>query len=90
MHGIVLLFKSKTLFESKEFVYRNIDRKKLTIEGVSNEVYSQRISVTRCWGEAKRFFSSKQESDKMTVHSFYILRLQYLLHYSPIGTAYIY
>ena len=34
MRGIVLLFKSKTLSDSEEFVYTNIDRVKLTIEGI--------------------------------------------------------
>ena len=65
----------KTIFESKKFVCRHIGRIKLTIEGVQNEVYSQGISVTRCWGEVRirRFISSKQQSDKMTMKSFYIL-----------------
>ena len=53
-------------------VYSNVDREKLAIEGVPNEVFSQRIPVTRCWGEAKRFFFSKAElHEKMTVQTFY-------------------
>ena len=43
MRGIVLLFKNKTLSDGEKFVHPNVDRVKLTIEGVSNEVFSQRI-----------------------------------------------
>ena len=72
MRGIVLLFKSKTLLDSEEFVYPNVNKVKLTIEGIPNEVHSQGIHITRCWGEANRFFSSKQELDeKMTAQTFY-------------------
>ena len=43
MRGIVLLFKNKTLSDGEKFVHPNVDRVKLTIEGVSNEVFSQGI-----------------------------------------------
>lgn len=53
MRGIVLLFKNKTLSDGEKFVYPNVDRVKLTIEGVPNEVFSQGIPSYKVLGRGK-------------------------------------
>ena len=41
MKAIVMLFTNKTKTDSEEFVYPNIEKVRVTVEGVPNAVYSQ-------------------------------------------------
>jgi hypothetical protein len=56
MKVIVMLFTNKTKTDSKEYFYPNIEKVKITVEGVPNSVYSQGIPKTRFYEEAKRIF----------------------------------
>ena len=56
MSAIVLLFTSRVRTDSEEYVYPNIDKVNLTIEGVPNAVFSQGLPKNRFFEEAKRFF----------------------------------
>ncbi|CAB4003407.1 Hypothetical predicted protein [Paramuricea clavata] len=58
MKAIVMLFTEKTPTDSEEYVFPNIDRVKVTIEGVPNVVYSQGITKTRMYEEARRLFGT--------------------------------
>ena len=40
MKAVVLLFRNKTIINSEEYVYPNIESVKVTIEGIPNSVYS--------------------------------------------------
>ena len=40
MKAVVLLFRNKTVTDSEEYVYPNIESIKVTIEGIPNSVYS--------------------------------------------------
>ena len=71
MKGVVLLFTNKTVTDSEEFVYPNIDSVKVTIEGVPNEVYSQGIPKSRFYSEAERVFGVVGEDKTMTLRRFY-------------------
>ncbi|CAB3993829.1 Hypothetical predicted protein [Paramuricea clavata] len=56
MSAIVLLFTSRVRTDSEEYIYPNIDKVNLTIEGVPNAVFSQGLHKNRFFEEAKRFF----------------------------------
>ncbi|CAB4005574.1 Hypothetical predicted protein [Paramuricea clavata] len=56
MSAIVLLFTSRARTDSEEYIYPNIDKVNLTIEGVPNAVFSQGLPKSRFFEEAKRFF----------------------------------
>ena len=56
MSAIILLFTNGTRGHSEEYVYPNIDKVNLTIEGVPNAVFSQGLPKNRFFEEAKRFF----------------------------------
>ena len=73
MKAIVLLFTKKTgRVGSEEYVYPNIEKVKVTIEGNPNMVYSQGIPKNRLYGEAKRLFNQVEDYDMfITVQSFY-------------------
>ena len=49
MKAIVMLFTNKTKTDSEEYIYPNIEKVRVTIEGVPNAVYSQGISKTRLY-----------------------------------------
>ncbi|CAB4002517.1 Hypothetical predicted protein [Paramuricea clavata] len=56
MSAIVLLFTNRVRTDSEEYIYPNIDKVNLTIEGVPNAVFSQGLPKNRFFEEAKRFF----------------------------------
>ncbi|CAB3976845.1 Hypothetical predicted protein [Paramuricea clavata] len=56
MSAIVLLFTNRVRTNSEEYIYPNIDKVNLTIEGVPNAVFSQGLHKNRFFDEAKRFF----------------------------------
>ncbi|CAB4011381.1 Hypothetical predicted protein [Paramuricea clavata] len=56
MSAIVLLFTNRVRTNSEEYIYPNIDKVNLTIEGVPNAVFSQGLHKNKFFEEAKRFF----------------------------------
>ncbi|CAB4002867.1 Hypothetical predicted protein [Paramuricea clavata] len=56
MSAIVLLFTNRVRTDSEEYIYPNIDKVNMTIEGVPNAVFSQGLPKHRFFEEAKRFF----------------------------------
>ena len=54
--------KIKTNSEEYAYVYPNIDKVKVTIEGVPNSVYSQGIPKTRLFEESKIIFVNRDFS----------------------------
>ena len=53
MKAVVLLFTNTTRKDSKEYIYPNITKVKLTIKGVPNQVYSQGIPKSQFYDEAE-------------------------------------
>jgi hypothetical protein len=58
MKAIVMLSTNKTKTDSEEYVYPNIEKVRVTVEGVSSAVYSQGITKTRLYEEARRLFGT--------------------------------
>jgi hypothetical protein len=56
MSAIVLLFTNKVRTDSEQDLYPNLEKVRLTIEGVPNSVFSQGLPKSRFFEEAKRFF----------------------------------
>ncbi|CAB4005762.1 Hypothetical predicted protein [Paramuricea clavata] len=64
MKAIVMLFTNKTTTNSEEYIFPNIEKVKVTIEGVPNVIYSQGITKTRLYEEARRLFGTDENSDQ--------------------------
>ena len=60
MKAIVMLFTYKTKTDSEEYVYLNIEKIRVTVEGVPNAIYSQDIPKTRLYEEARRLFGHNE------------------------------
>jgi hypothetical protein len=60
MKAIVMLFTSMVKTDSEEYIYPNIEKVRVTIEGVPNAVYSQGIPKTRLYEEARRLFGTDE------------------------------
>ncbi|CAB4029845.1 Hypothetical predicted protein [Paramuricea clavata] len=60
--ALPILNKTKT--DSEEYVYTNIEKVRVTVEGVPNAVYSQAIPKTRLYEEARRLFGT----DEISLH----------------------
>ena len=71
MKAVVLLFRNKTVTDSEEYVYPNIESIKVTIEGISNSVYSQGIPKSRLFEEAGRVFKLDSKDQFMSIQKFY-------------------
>ena len=69
--AVVMLFKNKTITDSEEFVFPNIETVKITIEGTPSQIYSQGIPKNRFYNEAKRLFGNGAENRLMTIRSFF-------------------
>ena len=67
LKAVVMLFRSKTVTDSKEFVFPNIEKVKITIEGTPSQINSQGIPKNRFYDEAKMLFENGAE----TLKSFY-------------------
>ena len=70
MKAIVMLFTNKTKTDSEEYVYPNIEKVKVTVEGVPNAVYSQGIPKTRLYEEARRLFGTGDISHQTLTNFF--------------------
>jgi hypothetical protein len=75
MSAIVLLFTNKVRTDSEQYLYPNLEKVRLTIEGVPNSVFSQGLPKSRFFEEAKRFFCpmcEKSMGDEfMSIDKFY-------------------
>ena len=75
MSAIVLLFTNKVRTDSEQYLYPNLEKVRLTIEGVPNSVFSQGLPKSRFFEEAKRFFCpmcEKSMADEfMSIEKFY-------------------
>ena len=73
MKAIVLLFRNKTVTDSEQFVYPNIEEVKISVEGVSNSIYSQGMPKSRFFEEAFRIFHCGYEDCEsvMSLEKFY-------------------
>jgi hypothetical protein len=60
MKAIVILFTNKTKTDSEEYIYPNIEKVRVTIEGVPNAVYCQGIPKTGLYEEARRLFGTDE------------------------------
>ena len=69
MRAIVILFKHADTVDSEEYVYPNITKVNVTIDGRPNAVYSNGISTDDFYREAKRVFHV--EDSNMTEKRFY-------------------
>ena len=75
MSAVVLLFTNKVRTDSEQYLYPNLEKVRLTIEGVPNSVFSQGLPKSRFFEEAKRFFCpmcEKSMADEfMSIDKFY-------------------
>jgi hypothetical protein len=75
MAAIVLLFTNKVRTDSEQYLYPNLEKVRLTIEGVPNSVFSQGLPKSRFFEEAKRSFCpmcEKSMADEfMSIDKFY-------------------
>ncbi len=69
MRAIVILFKHADTEDSEEYVYPNITKVDVTIDGRPNAVYSNGITTDDLYREAKRVFHVKDSN--MTEKRFY-------------------
>ena len=70
MKHIVMLFRKKTLTDSEEYVYPKIKRVDVTIEGNPNSVYSQGLTKSKLFEEARKVFLN-YETDTLTFTDFF-------------------
>ena len=70
MKAVVMLFTNKTKTDSEEYIYPNIEKVRVTIEGVPNAVYSQGIPKTRLYEEARRLFGTGDISHQTLTNFF--------------------
>ncbi len=59
MRAIVMLFKYTDTVDSEEYIYPNITKVDVTIDGRPNAVYSNRIGIDDLYREARRIFYIK-------------------------------
>ena len=73
MRAVVLLFRKRTITDSEEYVFPNIEKVKVTIEGKPNAVYSQGLTTENFYDEAKRLFGIANNTcnDDINVRKFY-------------------
>ena len=69
MRAIVMLFKHADMVDSEKYIYPNITKVDVTINGRPNAVYSNRIGIDDLYREARRIFHVKDTN--MTEKKFY-------------------
>ena len=69
MRAIVMLFKHADTVDSEEYIYSNITKVDVTIDGRPNAVYSNGIGIYDLYREARRIFYVKDTN--MTEKKFY-------------------
>ena len=71
LKAVVMLFRNKTVTDSEEFMFPNIETVKVTIEGTPNQIYGQGIPKNRFYDEGKRLFGNGAENLFITLKGFY-------------------
>ena len=71
MQGILMLFQEKDETDPEEFINPNIEHVKITIEGVPNMIYSQKLPNKRVFEEAQRLFENYMKNPEMKALDFY-------------------
>ena len=69
MRAIVMLFSYESTVDSEDYIFPNITRVNITIDGKPNAVYSDRIGIDDLYREARRIFHVKDTN--MTERKFY-------------------
>ena len=70
MGYIVMFFRKNTLTDSEEYVFPNIKRVDVTIEGIPNSIYSQGLGLSRLFSEARKVFLN-YETDTLPITDFF-------------------
>ena len=71
MRGILALFHEKDETDPEKFANPNITNVKITIEGVSNMIYSQGLPSKRIFEEAQRLFEYDMKDPKIKITDFH-------------------
>ena len=79
MKAVVLLFTKPDSTDSKEFLNPKIKEVSVTIEGVPNSVYSQGLTKSEIYEEARRFFGKTSGSCNENVDKLSFLKSKYAL-----------
>ncbi|CAB3991169.1 Hypothetical predicted protein [Paramuricea clavata] len=68
-----MLQGKKTITDSEEYIFPNIEKVKVTIEGKPNAVYSQGLTTENFYDEPKRLFGIANNTcnDNISVRKFY-------------------
>ena len=66
MKGILMLFEDPDRTSTEDFVNPNITKVEMTIEGVSNQLYSQGMRQYQQWDEINKYFALTSKRDKET------------------------
>ena len=61
MKAVVLLFTKKDAGDSEEFVFPNLTRVNVTVEGNPNDIYSEGLAKHDMYREAVRFFTNTEK-----------------------------
>ena len=88
MNAVVLLFRNKTITNSEEYVYPNIESIKVTIEGIPNSVYSQGIPKSRFCEEAGRVFEHDSKDQFMWIQKFYKDHFALVVDFRTVNDAF--
>ena len=71
MKGVLMLFREKDETDPEKYMYPNIVDVKITIKGVHNMIYSQKLPNKRMFEEAQRLFENDMENPEMKALDFY-------------------
>ena len=79
MRGVVLLFTKKNPTDSEEFFNAKIEHVKVSIEGNPNSVYSQGLTKSEIYNEARRFFEKAKDINNDNLSKLDFLKNKYAL-----------
>ena len=79
MRGIVLLFTKKNPTDSEEFFNAKIEHVEVSIEGNPNSVYSQGLTKSEIYNEARRFFGKAKDVNNHNLSKLNFLKDKYAL-----------
>ena len=79
MRDVVLLFTKKNSTDSEEFCNAEIEHVKVSIEGNPNSVYSQGLTRSEIYNEARRFFGKAKDVNNDNLSKLNFLKDKYAL-----------
>ena len=79
MRGVVLLFTKKNPTDSEEFLNAKIELAKVSIDGNPNSVYSQGLTKSEIYNEARRFFGKAKDINNDNLSKLDFLKDKYAL-----------